>query len=264
MADSHTVRVSAQYSSEGELWKAELLADGNVIATADRLANSAEARKAGEFLEFGAREHWQVLASPSERAIAASVPAVEAAIDEERTYDPSYDGFMQPGRLLRLIFGAIRREQAYEFLHPDVDRGPRHVYGITERWKLQTFEPYELAPRGSGGQRGVPHVTSPPNSRYLIVRLADAQMIARLIRDSLPNHPSELTPVVNRIFDETGADIEDIVARLKRLDVCAACVGESQERHCVCWGANRLGRRLSRLVDRANAHLADESDEDDE
>ncbi|WP_150619352.1 hypothetical protein [Pandoraea horticolens] len=57
---------------------------------------------------------------------------------------------------------------------------------------------------------------------------------------------------IARIESETGADIEDIVAQLKAIEPCGACVIESQQHNCVCWHANKLGRRLRRLIERAN------------
>lgn len=85
--------------------------------------------------------------------------------------------------------------------------------------------------------------------RYVIMELEDAKALAS---NASAGFDDRVQRVIDRIEAETGADIEDIVAQLKGIEPCHACVVESQERYCVCWGANKLGRRLSRLVDRAN------------
>lgn len=143
VADDFRVRVSGHYASDGEHWSVDVIFEDNVIASAHRLASSADARTAGEFLMFGARERWRVLAPPPESAITAAIAAVEAAVREERPDQPDYDGFDEPEWLLRLVYGAIRRAQVDEFLRPDVLRGPEYSDGRTQQWKLQTFKPYE-------------------------------------------------------------------------------------------------------------------------
>lgn len=95
------------------------------------------------------------------------------------------------------------------------------------------------------------------DKRYVILELSDAKALADFVSKSFSAYaaPTAMTPVIERIAAETGADMEDIVAQLKGIETCAACVIESQEDYCVCWKANKLGRRLSRLVDRANGKL---------
>ena len=85
--------------------------------------------------------------------------------------------------------------------------------------------------------------------RYIIMELSDAKALAL---NASAGFDELVARTIDRIEAETGADIEDIVAQLKGLEVCAACAIESQEQYCVCWRANKLGRRLSRLVGRAN------------
>lgn len=87
------------------------------------------------------------------------------------------------------------------------------------------------------------------DKRYVILELNDAKALAL---NASAAFDEQVTRIIDRIETETGADIEDIVAQLKGLEVCAACAIESQEQYCVCWRANKLGRRLSRLIDRAN------------
>ncbi len=85
--------------------------------------------------------------------------------------------------------------------------------------------------------------------RYVILELSDAKALAL---NASAGFDEQVARVIDRIEAETGADVEDIVRQLKALEVCCACEGESMEKTCVCWSANKLGRRLSRLVDRAN------------
>jgi hypothetical protein len=157
VADDFQVRVSGHYASDGEHWSVDVMFEENVIASAHRLASSAEARTAGEFLMLGARDQWQVLARPSLSAITAAIPAVEAAMQEAPFDATDNDGFTEPERLLRLIYRAIRRAQIDEFLRPDAPRGPEYSDGRTQQWKLQTFKPYEpersTSANGPGGAR---------------------------------------------------------------------------------------------------------------
>lgn len=85
--------------------------------------------------------------------------------------------------------------------------------------------------------------------RYIIMELGDAKALAL---NASAGHDERIQRVIDRIENETGADVEDIVAQLKSIDACPACVIEGQQHSCCAWHANKLGRRLSRLVDRAN------------
>ncbi|MEX3764499.1 hypothetical protein [Paraburkholderia phenoliruptrix] len=85
--------------------------------------------------------------------------------------------------------------------------------------------------------------------RYIIMELDDAKQLAL---NASAGFDERVARTIDRINAETGADMEDIVAQLKGIDTCHACLVEGQEAYCVCWEANKLGRRLSRLVDRAN------------
>lgn len=115
MASKHELRVSAQYSSEGEFWKVEVLMRGNVIACADRLPDSAKARQAGEYLSFAISEDWDLLRRPSINALRASVAVVKSEMESEIETDPASGGFMHPTRMLRMVWRVIRHEQAREF-----------------------------------------------------------------------------------------------------------------------------------------------------
>jgi hypothetical protein len=84
--------------------------------------------------------------------------------------------------------------------------------------------------------------------RYIILELEDAKALAL---NASAGFDEQVARVIDRIDAETGADIADIVAQLKGIKACPACVIEGQESSCCAWHANKLGRRLSRLVDRA-------------
>ncbi len=94
--------------------------------------------------------------------------------------------------------------------------------------------------------------SSPP--RYIILTLDDAKLLELSARGGAwsTEHAAQMALILDRIGDETGADITDIVDQLKQLPTCMACRIEGQERSCNCLHAQKLGRRLSRLVDRAN------------
>ncbi|EON14855.1 hypothetical protein [Pandoraea sp. SD6-2] len=85
--------------------------------------------------------------------------------------------------------------------------------------------------------------------RYIIMELEDAKQLAL---NASAGFDERVAQTMERIESETGADIEDIVEQLKAIEPCEACVIESQQQYCVCWHANKLGRRLRRLVERAN------------
>lgn len=249
MSSKHELRVSAQYSSEGEFWKVEVLDDGNVIASADRLPDSAKAREAGEYLSFAIGDKWRLLHTPSDQAIAASVDAVKSEIETEVAQDPASDGFMYPGRLLRKIFRVIRLEQARE-LHRDDDAAAAARSESGWQWALRMGRPQEMPKAEANGRWNSPQRIINPDLRYVILELSDAKALAL---NASAGFDERVARVLGRLEAETGSDVEDIVAQLKALEPCGACVHESMERYCVCWRGNRLGRRIARLVDRANA-----------
>lgn len=102
--------------------------------------------------------------------------------------------------------------------------------------------------------------------KYIIVKLSDAKALVELYKDYVvfsnllceakTNYKDNIVLPSKELFDrfqkETGADIVDIVNQLKGVTYCHACVIEGQEHSCNCLHVNKLGRRLSRLIDRAN------------
>jgi hypothetical protein len=147
MAGKHEVRVSAQYSSEGEFWKVEVLVRGDVIASADRLPSSARARQAGEYLSFGIGEDWDLSRRPSLDALRASVSVVKSEMEAEIEADPASGGFMHPMRILRTVWRAIRQEQLHEF-HREEDVAATPSLDPGWQWalkmgKVDEGEPHE-------------------------------------------------------------------------------------------------------------------------
>ena len=85
--------------------------------------------------------------------------------------------------------------------------------------------------------------------RYIIMELGDAKQLAL---NASAGFDERIAHVIERINAEVGADIEDIVAQLKGIKPCHACVVEGQQEHCCCRQENKLGRRLRRLIARAD------------
>lgn len=88
--------------------------------------------------------------------------------------------------------------------------------------------------------------------KYIIVTLDDAKVIAK----HLPNGP-----IKDRFEFETGADIQEIVDRLKSMSHCHACEVEGQTHYCQVNYARKLGRRLRRLLERARHERGTNHDE---
>ena len=132
--------------------------------------------------------------------------------------------------------------------------------------------------------------------RYVVITLDDAKRINRWLRGaSLAKEPvigplcdawksgplwcslGAHGPEVPHVFDETpasivcasairlserfdaetGGDLGEVVELLKGLPICAACDLEGQASSCQSVAAHKLGRRLRRLVERANETGAD-------
>jgi len=92
--------------------------------------------------------------------------------------------------------------------------------------------------------------------RYIILTLADARLLANHVSvkagSSLPDAQFQmLWRAVYRIQNDTGANIQDVVDQLLGAEACPACVIEGQQRSCIAWAVQGLGRRLRRLLERA-------------
>lgn len=84
--------------------------------------------------------------------------------------------------------------------------------------------------------------------RYILMELSDAQRLAQAV-PVLRRQP--VLKTFQRIMGETGGDFEEIANMLKALPICHACVVEGQHQYCNSLDANKLGRRLQRLIKRA-------------
>jgi hypothetical protein len=91
------------------------------------------------------------------------------------------------------------------------------------------------------------------SKKYLIITTDDAALLWGALV-SVPNALESATfgPLITRLRDDTGGDIQAIADDLKAMEVCAACNIEGQSQSCEVHGANRCGRRLDRLIKRAN------------
>lgn len=89
------------------------------------------------------------------------------------------------------------------------------------------------------------------DARHIVITLADAKRIADALRGN-----AEMSAIVERFAVETGADMRELVHELTHLGKCQACIIEGQERDCVSIPAAKLGRRLRRLLDRADGSRA--------
>jgi hypothetical protein len=96
--------------------------------------------------------------------------------------------------------------------------------------------------------------------RYVIITLEDAKRIANHL--SLGAH--RLRSIQARLAADTGADMEEIVQRLTKLSLCCPCVIESMERDCKVHLAQKQGRRLRRLLERARGERPPGPGKDDE
>ena len=176
-------------------------------------------------------------------------------MEAELTANPESDGYVHPTRLLRTIFGAIRQAQVRDFHHSDATRPKVDSNDFGRHWALKARRLEEMPKAEVSGRWNAPQRKVIPDLRYVILALDDAKALAL---NASAAFDERVARVIARIEAETGADVEEIVDQLKGLDVCAACAIEGQERYCVCWQGNKLGRRLARLVDRANAGRADD------
>lgn len=114
MAENFSFSVTGHYSTDGEYWRVDLLDDGVLVARVDRMRTCADARRAGEFLLFGAKTDWSVLHSFSNEVIKAGVDALEQPAPE------IYGAEVQPPesqRHVRSIVGAVLLAAVREVLY---------------------------------------------------------------------------------------------------------------------------------------------------
>ena len=86
--------------------------------------------------------------------------------------------------------------------------------------------------------------------KYLLITTDDAQIIAKHLPEG---------QLKERLETDAGGDFEEISEKLRKLDFCFACGIEGQEHDCESLVANKLGRRLRRLIWRAQDGMGDEA-----
>ena len=91
-------------------------------------------------------------------------------------------------------------------------------------------------------------------TKYMLLSIEDARWLA----DAVPRGPwfkpakrYKTRDLVGRLRTEEGGDFEAIVAQLKGAEPCAACSIEGQLAYCANLEMHKIGRRLDRLVERA-------------
>jgi hypothetical protein len=107
--------------------------------------------------------------------------------------------------------------------------------------------------------------------KYIIVNLEQAKLLAKIIKEEIIEDDGaysyvfcdakyrlrEVSGLLNRIEQETGADLNDIAGQLKNMRICPACSGEGQEHSCSSLVARTLGRRLKRVLKRADGDTSE-------
>lgn len=90
--------------------------------------------------------------------------------------------------------------------------------------------------------------------KYVILKLDEIKQLYNTLTEFVPRKKLKNLPdgLLERFNDETGADIEEIARELKNMDICCPCKHEGQESMCKSIHTRKLGRRLYRLLERAN------------
>lgn len=94
--------------------------------------------------------------------------------------------------------------------------------------------------------------------KYVLLTVEDALLLALCVIEGLPCDERQLRAyaVAKNLRGDTGGDLEQITDTLKGLPICVACRHESMDKHCESLTAQKTGRRISRLVERAKARRA--------
>ena len=98
-------------------------------------------------------------------------------------------------------------------------------------------------------------------AKYILLSVEDARWLAGAVDGCAGTGPQgpwnedakryETRDVVGRLRTDDGGDFESIVAQLKGARACAACAIEGQLAYCANLEMHKIGRRLDRLVERA-------------
>lgn len=93
--------------------------------------------------------------------------------------------------------------------------------------------------------------------RYILVELSQAKDLLTVVRygdQASPEQDESAQALLTRIENEIGADLVGIAAELKGMKICHACAIEGQEQYCKSLLAKKMGRRLFRLIKRADSN----------
>ena len=88
-------------------------------------------------------------------------------------------------------------------------------------------------------------------TKYMLIRVEDARWLTHAVDGCAGPGPSDNRDLVERLSSDEGGDFEAIVAQLKGAEPCAACSIEGQLAYCANLEMHKIGRRLDRLVERA-------------
>lgn len=80
---------------------------------------------------------------------------------------------------------------------------------------------------------------------YLLLSVDDA-------REIVQGSAIGMRKILDRLKKDTGGDLITIATVLKNMPVCAACRMEGVACYCYSLDAQKIGRRLYRLIERAN------------
>ncbi len=89
--------------------------------------------------------------------------------------------------------------------------------------------------------------------KYILLRVEDAHALADRIINGEPRANAKALAL--NILSDTGGDLREIADSLKDQEICGACAHENMERYCRSLGAQKTGRRLLRLIERADARM---------
>ena len=85
------------------------------------------------------------------------------------------------------------------------------------------------------------------DKKYVIMTIEDARALA------LSPETTADSIIADSINADTGADLRELAEALKKIPICTACGHEGMAGSCNALDAQKLGRRLARLVERADS-----------
>jgi hypothetical protein len=85
------------------------------------------------------------------------------------------------------------------------------------------------------------------NKRYMLLSVDDARELAKSPETAIDRQ------IADSVNADTGGDFQEIADLLKAIPICTACNHEGMASNCNALDARKLGRRLARLIERANA-----------